>query len=67
MRDYAGWATKSELKFLKGLGTFSTVETSRKELLRRYRKTMHLKTYWGIVDREEIREYLDTQLTGERS
>ena len=66
MRDYAGWATKSELKFLKGLGTFSTVHTSRKELLRRYKKTMHLKS-WGVVDEEEIKKYLDSQLTGGRS
>ena len=67
MRDDTYWATKNELRFLEGLGTFSTVETSRKELLRRYKKTMHLKSNWGTVNSEKIKRYLESEITGERS
>ena len=44
------WSTKSELTFIKGLGTWTDKKQSRLGLLKKYQNTIHLRSKWGNID-----------------
>lgn len=59
----AVWGDDRELDFLRHLGSWSpqTVpnkRSNRKQLIRKYYNTMHLRCDWGDVDPNKVRSYL---------
>jgi len=55
--DHVDWTTLSEIKFIKGLGSFCRercTDTSREELLRRYIAAAHIRQNWHGMDRITI-------------
>ena len=56
--DHSSWGTDKELKFLAGLGTWSTLKRPRIELLKKYRKSMKLRDDWGPIDKGLVEDYL---------
>lgn len=52
------WSTKSELTFIKGLGTWTDKKQSRLGLLKKYRNTIDLRTKWGSINDIDVRECL---------
>jgi hypothetical protein len=53
------WTTKSELTFIKGLGTWTDKKQSRLGLLKKYQNTIHLRSKWGTIDDVDVHEYID--------
>ena len=53
------YSTNDEIAFIDGLGTFTDTTTPRLTLLKRYRKALNRKHYWGAVERGVILNYLD--------
>jgi hypothetical protein len=58
-REHITWTTQSEIKFIKGLCAWGIRELDRKELLKKYRKTVYQRDNWGGVDPDEIIAFLD--------
>jgi hypothetical protein len=52
------WSTKSELTFIKGLGTWASKKQNRLGLLKQYQSTLPLRGRWGNVDDVDVYEYL---------
>ena len=52
------WSTYEEKQFIKQLGRYSTVETTRRILLNRliYVYT-HLRKKWGNINKQEVIKY----------
>jgi hypothetical protein len=53
------WTTKSELTFIKGLGTWTDKKKNRLGLLKKYQNTINLRSKWGSIDDVDVREYVD--------
>lgn len=58
------WGTKSEINFLRGLGQWSTSVNNRKQLLRKYLKSMKKRYYWGNIDVEAVEKEVLRLLNG---
>ena len=59
----AVWGDDREIAFLRGLGnwppqTASRSDSCRRNLLKKYYNTMHLRNNWGEVDPNKVRGYL---------
>lgn len=56
--------TSAELKFLRGLGSWTkpAARLPRRKLLIAYRRTMRTRTDWHGVDRGKILSYLDSEI-----
>jgi len=59
----AVWGDDRELAFLRGVGSFSPQTATRKvytrkELLKKYYNTMHIRSDWGDIDPNKVRVYL---------
>ena len=52
------WTTKSELTFIKGLGTWAERKQNRLGLLKKYQNTLNLRTKWGSIDDVDVYEYI---------
>jgi hypothetical protein len=59
-----GWTTFEEIQFLKGLGTYQEPKTlvPRKELLRRYLKSLDLRSDTQKMDISAIKAYVNLEL-----
>ncbi|MFA5385819.1 MAG: hypothetical protein WC364_14385 [Eubacteriales bacterium] len=61
-----GWTTAEEIKFLQGLGNYQEPRTlvPRKELLKRYVKSLDLRTDNQKMDIDAIRAYVRLEMGG---
>jgi hypothetical protein len=58
------WTTQDEIDFLRRIGTHRTGKNvlPRRELLRKYRRSIAQRSYWGAVDRQLIENYLTLEI-----
>ena len=65
-KDYSGYPTTSEIKFIDGLGLWgpptvmSDLDILKRhvKMLRKYQKCLLSRTIWGMIDKEIIEQYV---------